>query len=64
MLILSRKLGQSLVIDNNITVTVLSIRNGQIRIGIEAPVSVPVLREELLTPPPPCATEARAGKAG
>ena len=48
MLILSRKLGQSLIIDKNITVTILSIRNGQIRIGIEAPASVPVLREELV----------------
>ena len=48
MLILSRKLGQSLIIDKNITVTILSIRNGQIRIGIEAPVTVPVLREELV----------------
>lgn len=51
MLILSRKLGQSLIINNDITVTILSIRNGQIRIGIDAPVSVPVLREELVTHP-------------
>lgn len=52
MLILSRKQGQSLIIDKDITVTVLSIRNGQIRIGIEAPVAVSVLREELLAQPP------------
>jgi len=50
MLILSRKQGQSLIIDEDITVTILSIRNGQIRIGIDAPTTIPVLREELLDP--------------
>lgn len=59
MLILSRKLGQSLIIDNDITVTILSIRNGQIRIGIDAPVSVPVLREELVTHPRTASGTAR-----
>ncbi len=47
MLVLTRKLGQRLIIDDNVVVTVLSIRNGQVRIGIEAPRSVPIKREEI-----------------
>lgn len=47
MLILSRKGGESIVIDNNIVVTVLSITNGQVRLGIEAPAGVIVDREEI-----------------
>lgn len=47
MLILSRKAGESIVIDNNIVVTVLSITNGQVRLGIEAPAGVIVDREEI-----------------
>lgn len=48
MLVLSRKIGESIRIDNNIVVTVLDIDRWQIRIGIEAPREVPIMREELL----------------
>jgi len=47
MLVLSRKLGEKIVIGDNIVVTVVKIDRNQIRIGIEAPQSVPVYREEI-----------------
>lgn len=48
MLVLSRKASQSIVIAGRITVTVVAIRGGQVRLGIEAPAEVRVLREELV----------------
>jgi len=48
MLVLSRKLGEKIVIGDNIIVTVVKIDRNQIRLGIEAPNSVPVFREEIL----------------
>lgn len=47
MLILSRKVGESLVIADDIIVTVLEVRNQQIRLGITAPRDVDVHREEV-----------------
>jgi carbon storage regulator len=48
MLVLSRKVGESIVISGSIRITVVqSARNGRIRLGIEAPPEVIVLREEL-----------------
>jgi carbon storage regulator len=47
MLVLSRKPGQSLVIDGDIVVRVLESRGNVIRLGIEAPDNVRVLRAEL-----------------
>jgi carbon storage regulator len=48
MLVLSRKLGERIVINGNIVVTVVKIDRNQIRLGIEAPHDVPVFREEIL----------------
>lgn len=48
MLVLSRKLGEKIVIGGNITVTVADIDRGRIRLGIEAPRDVPIYRQELL----------------
>jgi carbon storage regulator len=48
MLILSRKSDESIVIDQHIKITVLEVRGNQIRLGIEAPREIPVVREELL----------------
>ena len=42
MLALTRKKGESLVINNNIEITVLEIRGDQVKIGISAPKEVPV----------------------
>ena len=47
MLILTRRLGETLVIGPSIRVTVVGIRGNQVRIGIDAPQSVRVHREEL-----------------
>jgi carbon storage regulator len=51
MLVLSRKLGEKIVIGDNIVVTVVKIDRNQIRIGIEAPHEVPVYREEIAPRP-------------
>jgi carbon storage regulator len=47
MLVLSRKLQQAIIINGDIRVTVVSIRGNQVRLGIEAPNSVGIFREEL-----------------
>lgn len=47
MLVLSRKKDQSIVINENIEITVLEIQGDQVRIGINAPKNVPVYRKEL-----------------
>ena len=47
MLALTRKKGESLVINNNIEITVLEIRGDQIKIGISAPKEVPIYRKEV-----------------
>ena len=48
MLVLSRKLGEKIVIDDNIVVTVVKIDRNQIRLGIEAPGDVKIYREEIM----------------
>jgi carbon storage regulator CsrA len=48
MLILRRKIGERIVIDGRIEVTVLHIRGGKVRLGFDAPRDVRVLREEIL----------------
>ena len=47
MLILTRRIGEKLVIDENVIVTILAAKGSQIRIGIEAPRDVQVHREEI-----------------
>lgn len=47
MLILTRKLGEALLIGKNIRIVVLEVRGKQVRIGIDAPDDVVVLREEV-----------------
>lgn len=48
MLVLSRRVNERILIDGDIRVTVLAIRGNQVRIGIEAPGAVKVIREELM----------------
>lgn len=47
MLALTRKKGESLVINNNIEITVLEVRGDQVKIGVTAPKNVPVYRKEI-----------------
>ena len=47
MLVLSRKVGQRILIGDKIAVTVVRLTPGGVRIGIEAPEEMPVVREEL-----------------
>ena len=47
MLVLSRKTAESIVIDGQITVTLMAIDGNRVRLGIEAPREVPIVRTEL-----------------
>ena len=47
MLILTRRVGERLVIGGNVIVTVLGLKGNQVRIGVEAPIEIPVHREEI-----------------
>lgn len=48
MLVLSRRIGEELVIDGDIRVTVVEVRGSVVRLGISAPKSVSVLRKEIV----------------
>ena len=48
MLVLTRKIGEGIVISGSICVLVLGIERGRVKIGISAPTEVTVIREELL----------------
>lgn len=58
MLVLSRTTRQQLVIDGQITITILEIKGRRARIGIEAPDTVRIIRGELAFDPPSGATKA------
>lgn len=47
MLILTRKKDESIIIDGNIEVKIIEIEDGKIKIGIEAPKNIEILRKEL-----------------
>jgi carbon storage regulator len=62
MLVLTRRIGEALLIAGNIRVTVLAVKGNQIRLGITAPASVPVVRLELLGESPEEATASRQAR--
>jgi len=66
MLILTRRVGESLMVGDDITITVLGVKGNQVRIGVNAPKDVAVHREEIFNrihegedAPPP---EGEAGR--
>jgi carbon storage regulator CsrA len=50
MLVLSRKIGEKIIIDGRITLQVVAISGNKVRLGIVAPPDVEILREELCVP--------------
>jgi carbon storage regulator len=49
MLALARKAGESIIVNDNVEITILEIKGDQIKIGIDAPKSVPIYRKEIYT---------------
>jgi carbon storage regulator len=47
MLILTRRVGETVIVGNDVTVTIVGVKGNQIRIGISAPKNVPIHREEI-----------------
>lgn len=47
MLILTRKIGESLLIGDDVEITVLSVRGSQVKLGVKAPKEISVHREEI-----------------
>ncbi len=47
MLVLSRKQGEGIVIDGGVTLTVLAVHGGKVKLGFNAPAEVPIHREEV-----------------
>lgn len=54
MLVLSRKCGEMIVIANNVTVTVLGVQGGRVKLGLSAPADMPIHRKETCMKPTPC----------
>jgi len=50
MLVMSRKMDETIVVDGDIRITVVGIRGGRVRLGIEAPDQVGIVRGELVAP--------------
>ena len=50
MLVLSRKVGERILIGDNIAITVVRVAQGSVRIGVEAPDNLNVVREEVVIP--------------
>ncbi len=64
MLVLSRKLGDRVVIADSIIVTVVQVSAGKVRLGIEAPTDVPIVRSELRAPGETSTLGPRTARAG
>lgn len=59
MLVLSRKIGEKIVIGDNVVLTIVAIKGNQIRVGVEAPRKVTVWRGELLFDQPTQAADQK-----
>lgn len=58
MLVLSRKQGESIRINDNITIKIVSVGPGRVKIAIDAPSNVTILREELIGDQSDCVLSA------
>lgn len=58
MLVLSRKQGESIRINDNITIKIVNVGQGRVRIAIDAPSNVTILREELIGDQSDCVLSA------
>ncbi|MBX9653710.1 carbon storage regulator [bacterium] len=63
MLVLTRKVGESIVLNGTITVRVLSCKGRAIRLAIDAPKDVPIAREELISNRPQLSSRSIKGNA-
>ena len=63
MLILTRRVGETLMIGDSVTVTILGVKGNQVRVGITAPKDIAVHREEIFQRIGREATAAAAGEA-
>lgn len=62
MLVLGRKVGEKIHIGENIVITIVATAKGGVRLGFEAPVEVPIRREELLSRDSVSVTAASSGQ--
>lgn len=51
MLMITRRVGEQIMVGNDIRITVVAIQKGRMRLGVTAPTSVPVMRQELRPSP-------------
>jgi carbon storage regulator len=63
MLVLSRKVGESIKISSDIRITVTQVRGGRVRLSIEAPAAIRIARHEVLNSPNPPQTPADTSPA-
>ena len=64
MLILTRRVGESLMVGDEVTITVLGVKGNQVRVGVKAPKEVAVHREEILNRIEEGASEDSRAKTG
>ena len=64
MLILTRKTSQGIVLSGNVIVRILAVDGERVKLGIDAPRSVQVLREELITNPRPAPNDTDGADVG
>ena len=62
MLVLSRKVGERILLGDHIRITVVRVSGGGVRLGIEAPPDIAVVREEVVSETPDAVTNAVNGQ--
>jgi len=62
MLVLSRKVGERILLGDKIRITVVRVSGGGVRLGIEAPADISVVREEVVSNPPAAISGASDSK--